>query len=55
MTAPRGFEFVLLKKFCEITGDTPGAVRARLHDGVWSLGDVLYKDRLGRLHVDVEA
>jgi hypothetical protein len=46
--------YVLLKKFCEITGDTPGAVRDRLHRGVWHYSREVIKDETGRLHVDVE-
>ena len=33
-----GFRYQLIKKFCELTGNTEKAVRRKIEDGIWREG-----------------
>ncbi len=49
-------EVVPLKKYCEITGDTPNAIRTRIARGTWRYGEQVLKIRgIKQLHVDTAA
>ncbi|GAA4648108.1 hypothetical protein GCM10023116_03720 [Kistimonas scapharcae] len=46
--------FVLIKKFCELTGYTPKAVERKIENGVWLKGRVWVKAPDGRRLVNME-
>ncbi len=46
--------FVLIRKFCELTGYTPKAVERKIESGVWRKGKVWLNAPDGRRLVDME-
>lgn len=51
----RGPKYVTLKKFCELTGDTPEAVRARRKKGIWQDGNQSIIAPDGKIRVNMDA
>ncbi len=46
--------WVTIKRFCDLTGDTPDAVNSRIYKGVWPEGVIWIKDPLGRRKINLE-
>jgi hypothetical protein len=46
--------YVLIKKFCEITGYTDKAVRRKIEEGIWIEGQVIRRSPDGRIQIDME-
>jgi hypothetical protein len=46
--------FVLICKFCEMSGYTPKAVERKIADKVWRQGHEYRKSPDGRIHIDLD-
>lgn len=47
-------EFVLICKFCEMTGYTEKAVRRKIDSGVWREGKEFRRAPDGHIHIDLK-
>lgn len=45
--------FVLIPRFCELTGYTPKAVERKIAEQVWLEGKIYRKSPDGRIHIDL--
>lgn len=46
--------FVLIERFCEMTGYTEKAARRKIESGVWRRGHEYRKSPDGRIHIDMQ-
>ncbi len=46
--------FVLINKFCDLTGYTDKAVRRKIEEQVWVEGREYRRSPDGRVHIDIE-
>lgn len=46
------FRYQLIKRFCELSGNTEKAVRRKIEDGVWREGREYRRAPDGRIYVD---
>lgn len=46
--------YLLIRKFCDDTGYSPAAVRAKIRDGVWLEGREYKKAPDGHVVIDIE-
>jgi hypothetical protein len=46
--------YIKISKFCELTGYTEPAVRAKIRDGVWQIGREFRKAPDGHVLIDIE-
>lgn len=47
--------YVLIARFCDLTGYTPKAVQRKIEEGVWLEGKVWRKSPDGHRQIDLEA
>ena len=55
MNGPLVTKFVLIGRFCEITGYTDKAIRRKIQEGVWTEGLHFRKSPDGRIQINMEA
>lgn len=51
---PATLRYVLIGRFCELTGYTEKGVRRKIEDGVWREGREFRRSPDGRIHIDLQ-